>query len=285
MLSGFDHVTVAVRDVEAAAASYAMLLGRAPAWRGRHVGLGTDVALFALDNALIELVGPLAGAPVEEAEGLRARLAAQGEGLMTLAFATDDAAACSAALRSRGVRATRPESGTARALDGSERSYQSVELARSATRGVTVLAVQRPDMAALRGSARPREHTPPNTLHALDHVVVRTSQPQAALALYGQQLRIRLALDRELGGTRMLFFRIGGVTIEVVQEPALVDHDALWGLAFRARDLPAAHARLSAAGFALGEVRKGRKPDTQVCTVRSGTCGVPTLLLFDPSRG
>ena len=278
MLSGFDHVTVAVRDVESAAAGYAALLGRAPAWRGQHVGLGTEAALFALDNALIELVGPRAGA--EEAEGLRARLDARGEGLIALAFATDDAAACSAALRERGVRATRPESGTARAADGSERSYRSVELAASATRGPSVLIVERPDAAALHGSEEP----PGDTLHALDHVVVRTSDPDAAVALYGQQLGIRLALDRQLGGTRMLFFRIGGVTLEVVQDRSLGDHDALYGLAFRARDLNAAHARITRAGVAVSEVRDGRKPGTQVCTVKSGTCNVPTLLLFDPAR-
>ena len=121
-------------------------------------------------------------------------------------------------------------------------------------------------------------------MHALDHVVVRTSDPDAAVALYGQQLGIRLALDRQLGGTRMLFFRIGGVTLEVVQDRSLGDHDALFGLAFRARDLTAAHARITRAGVAVSEVRDGRKPGTQVCTVKSGTCNVPTLLLFDPAR-
>jgi catechol 2,3-dioxygenase-like lactoylglutathione lyase family enzyme len=243
------------------------------------VGLGTEAALFALDNALIELVSPRADA--EEAEGLRAWLATHGEGLLSLSFATDDAAACSAALREQGVRATRPEVGTARAADGSERSYRSVELSASATRAVPVLIVERPDMASLRDGARGSD----DTLHALDHVVVRTADPDAAAALYGQRLGIRLALERELGGTRMLFFRIGGVTVEIVQDRTLGDQDELWGFAFRARDLPAAHARLATAGFSLGEVRDGRKPGTQVSTVRDGTCNVPTLLLYDASRG
>ncbi len=34
--------------------------------------------------------------------------------------------------------------------------------------------------------------------------------------------------------------------------------------------------------FDVDEVRKGRKPDTQVFSVRDGTCGVPTLVL-EPS--
>jgi catechol 2,3-dioxygenase-like lactoylglutathione lyase family enzyme len=279
MLSGFDHVTIAVRELEPAVHSYAGLLGRAPVWRGQHVGLGTEVALFALDNALLELVAPRADA--EEAEGLRSWLAAHGEGLLMLAFETEDAAACSAALRERGVRATRPEEGVARAADGSERSYRSVELAASATRGLSVLVVERPDTDALRGHEQVSDDRP----HALDHVVIRTSDPDAALALYGERLGIRLALDRQLAGTRMLFFRIGGVTVEIVQDRALGAGDVLWGLAFRARDVRAAHARLSAESFALSEVRDGRKPGTQVCTIKEPTCGVPTLLLSDASRG
>ena len=33
------------------------------------------------------------------------------------------------------------------------------------------------------------------------------------------------------------------------------------------------------AGVDVSEVRNGRKPGTRVMTVRSGTCGVPTLLV------
>jgi catechol 2,3-dioxygenase-like lactoylglutathione lyase family enzyme len=278
MLSGFDHVTVAVREVATAPSRFEALLGRAAVWRGEHAGLGTEAALFGLDNALVELVGPRAGA--QEADGLRAWLDTHGEGLLALAFATEDAAACSAALRARGVRATRPEEGKARAADGGERGYRSLELAASATRGLSLLVVERPDAAALRGG----ERAPDDCAHALDHVVIRTAEPSAAIALYGEQLGIRLALDRELAGTRMLFFRIGGVTIEIVQDRARQERDALWGFAFRARDLNAAHARLAAAGFALGELRAGRKPGTQVCTVKDGTSNVPTLLLSDASR-
>ena len=38
------------------------------------------------------------------------------------------------------------------------------------------------------------------------------------------------------------------------------------------------------AGVDVSEVRTGRKPGTRVMTVRSGTCGVPTLLV-QPSAG
>ena len=114
--------------------------------------------------------------------------------------------------------------------------------------------------------------------------MIRTGDPDAAIALYEKGLGVRLALDRRLGERRMLFFRIGGVTIEVVHDPAANPHDMFYGAAYRVLDIDAAHARLAAAGFALNTVRDGNKQGTRVFSVRDGTSGVPTLILRDPAR-
>lgn len=275
MLHSFDHLTIAVSDLDAAARSYESLLGSGPCWRGEHPGLGSRAALFALSNALIELVSPAEGAP--EAEGLRTLLSTSGEGLIGFTFGTDDAAACSKQLRERGVRATAPEEGEARD-DEAVRRFRIVELSRASTRKVPITVVERVDPIA---RAVPQE---PARLSSLDHIVVRTADPEAALRLYRDGLGLRLALDRTFGTTRMLFFRIGKVTIEVVHDPACGASDALWGVAYRAVDLNGAHARLVAAGLDVSAVRAGRKPGTEVFTVRSGSASVPTLVLHDPAR-
>jgi catechol 2,3-dioxygenase-like lactoylglutathione lyase family enzyme len=271
MSTGVDHVTVAVREIDRSVEAYERLLGAPPSWRGAHPALGTEGALFALSNAAVELVAPRPDA--EEAEGLRARLAERGEGLITLAFCVGDAGDWSRALRERGLRATPPEEGEAVGRGGDVRRYRTVELSQRTTRGLGVLGVERPDLGALRATAP----VPAPCVDALDHVVVRTADPDAAVALYGGALGIRLALDRTFAGARMLFFRTGGVTLECVQDAAAGDHDVLYGLAFRVRDLDRAHARLRAAGFETSEPRPGNKPGTSVFTVKSGTCGVPTL--------
>lgn len=278
MLTGIDHVTVAVRDLGTAANEFECLLGSAPSWRGVHPGLGTEGALFALSNAAIELVAPAAGA--EESEGLRARLDTHGEGLIALAFNVADAGAWSQALRARGLRATAPQDGEATSRAGARRHYRSVDLSPRATRGLTLLGVERPDLSDLRASVAPAAAC----VDALDHVVVRTADPDAAIALYQQALGIRLALDRTFGSTRMLFFRTGGVTLELVHDPAAGATDAFHGLAFRVRDIDAAHARLRAAGVATSALRDGNKPGTRVFSVTSGTRSVPTLFLRDPAR-
>ena len=277
MLTTFDHVTIAVNEVDAASGAYEQLLGSPPSWRGEHPDLGTAGALFALANAVVELVGP--GADATAATCLREWLDARGEGLQALAFGTDDAARCAATLRERGIRATPPQPGEALGADGVRRRYQTVDLSPRAARGLSLLVVER-EGPALSASREPA----PASADALDHVVIRTSDAEAAIALYGRGLGLRLALDREVRGARMLFFRVGGVTIEVIVDPGAGLSDAFSGVAYRVRDLDAAHARAVAAGLSASEPRDGMKPATRVFTIRSGTCGVPTLVLRDPSR-
>ena len=282
MISHFDHLTVLVHDVDAAAEAYAILLGRPASWRGTLPELGRKTALFGLGNALIELSGPLPDAMAMEAEGLRAHLAAHGEGLSALAFGTGDADACSSELRARGVRATPPEQGQARGLDGSTRSYRALELSPRTTRGLPVLVVERPDAQQLMAAS----DNAPDRAEALDHVVITTADPGAALALYGQGLGLRLALDKEMFGSRRLFFRVGRVTLEVVEDPKLSgeDKDRFFGAAYRVRDLEATHARLRQAGLYVSDVRSGRKQGTGVFSLRDPLLGVPTLIIRDPSR-
>ena len=51
------------------------------------------------------------------------------------------------------------------------------------------------------------------------------------------------------------------------------------GVAYRVADLASVRARLLAAGLDVSELRTGNKQGTRVATVRSGTEGVPTLLI------
>ena len=131
------------------------------------------------------------------------------------------------------------------------------------------------------GALRSADDVAPSAAEALDHVAIRTANPDAVNELYGKGLGIRLALDGTFGALRMLFFRTGAVTLEFVADPSLGDEDKFYGLAFRVRDIQAAHAELAGLGFNVNDVRAGTKPGTRVFSVKSGTHGVPT---FDHSR-
>lgn len=288
MLQNLDHVIVAVRDLAAAARTYTALLGRGPSWRGEHPALGTVNVLYRLDNTYLELLSPQPEGSL--AEGLRAQLEEKGEGLLGLAFGTEDADSCRAALAERGLHPAAPRKGLGRDRDsGAVREFLSVLLSPDESRGVLLFAIQHlspPVLLPPAGLVAPAA----GAVAGVDHVVVRTSDAEAAKQLYGRELGIRLALDRsfEQWGARLLFFRIGGLTIEIAaslgEEVESGAADDLWGIAYRVPDADAARERLVREGFDVSEVRRGRKPGTRVLTVRSGTHGVATLCLEATSK-
>jgi len=69
------------------------------------------------------------------------------------------------------------------------------------------------------------------------------------------------------------------MSIEVIASEKAGEQDELWGLAFKTQNIASTHNRLVAAGCEVSEIREGRKPGTRVCTVKSHTLGVPTLLI------
>jgi catechol 2,3-dioxygenase-like lactoylglutathione lyase family enzyme len=286
MLARLDHVILAVEDVDAAARSYARLLGRSPAWRGEHPGAGTANALFRLENTYLELLAPAGDGPTGAA--LRGWLAERGESPLGLAFGTDDAAACRDWLAARGLEPGPVERGMGRDVEsGAFREWLRVPLPLARTRGVVVFAIEHRSPPELLPLVPPIGDEAA-AVYALDHAVIRSADPEASRSLYGEALGLRLALDREFPafGARLLFFRVGGVTVEIAAElgadRAADAPDRFFGLSWRVRDADAARARLAAAGFDVSPVRPGRRPGTRVLSVRDGTHGVPTLLLEPP---
>jgi catechol 2,3-dioxygenase-like lactoylglutathione lyase family enzyme len=282
MLTSLDHLVVVVRDLDAATATYAALLGRAPSWRGGHPGAGTSNALFRLSNTYLELLSPTGTGTL--ADPLRAHLERDGEGPYALAFGTPDATACAAALRAFGVGVCDPLDGSgSERSSGVERRWRTVVLSPADTRGVLLFAIEHcspPETLPLAVAADEAA-----AVAGVDHAVIMTSDPDAACALYRDRLGLRLALDRTFAErrVRLLFFRIAGVTVELAasldgaRDAGAVDR--FWGISWRVADVDAARARLIAAGCDASDVRPGNKPGTRVCTVRRETHGVATLLI------
>lgn len=279
MITGLDHVVILTGDIKAATTAYQALFARAPAWQ--YGGGGADRVLFTLDNTTLELVAP--NGEGMDADRIRAVLDAQGEGLASICFRTGDIAK----MHRRLERLTlKPEAITEvesrDAISGATLSWKRTRTATEASRGIRLFFLERDKERPL--SAR----TTTAAITALDHVVVSTSDPERAAALYGARLGLDMALDRSHPDWgRLMFFRCGDLIIEVTHRPgkqADTTPDKLYGLCWRVADIEATHARLVQAGADVSEIRTGRKPGTRVMTVRKGTCGVPTLLV-QPSAG
>jgi catechol 2,3-dioxygenase-like lactoylglutathione lyase family enzyme len=279
VITGLDHVVVLTGGIGAASAAYQTLLARAPSWR--YGGGGADRVLFTLDNTTLELVAP--SGDDDNAQRMRSILGTQGEGLASICFRTGDIAKMHRRLDRLTLKPEPVADVESRdAVSNDTMSWKRTRTATEATRGVRLffleLAKERPLSA----------QTAPGAITAMDHVVVSTSDPERAAALYGARLGLDMALDRSHPDWgRLMFFRCGDVIVEVTHRPgksADTSQDRLSGICWRVADIDATHARLVQAGVDVSEVRTGRKPGTRVMTVRSGTCGVPTLLV-QPSTG
>lgn len=282
MLTALDHFVIAVRDLPAALRSYSRLLGRAATWRGEHPVLGTENALFRLENTYLELLAPAPGA----GDWLAQRIAADGEGPFALAFATDAADAFRAHAEARGLRPSAVQPGLGRDSDsGAFRKWRSVLLDRDATHGALLFAIEHLSPPELLPLSPATAEDAAATVSSVDHVVLQTQDGDRARALYGDALGIRLSLDRSFPqwGSRLLFFRLGHLTLEIsaaLEGAAKPDQpDRFWGVSYRVANAEAAHARLVAEGFDATPVKAGRKPGTFVFTVNGPTHGVATLFL------
>jgi catechol 2,3-dioxygenase-like lactoylglutathione lyase family enzyme len=276
MITGLDHVVLLVRDINVGIVGYQALLGRAPS--GRTQSHGAATAIFTLANMSLELMAPSGEGAA--GERVRAALDRQGEGLASVAFAVADIAKAHRRLTRLGLAPDDVADGQSQDLaSGASMSWQRIRASGDFTHGVRIFFLQRSE--PLAGPADPAA----GTIEALDSLVLSTPNPDRAAALYGARLGLEMALDRTVPGldTRFLFFRCGrDLVVEIIhrlKDGVAPGPDKIWGLSWRTMDIVATQERLRREGFEVSDIRDGRKPGSRVATVKSGTFGVPTLVI------
>jgi catechol 2,3-dioxygenase-like lactoylglutathione lyase family enzyme len=195
------------------------------------------------------------------------RFEADVSGLRSMVFATRDLDKAATLLERRAVSTTRTDEGLALLGHG-------VEI------GLCAQSEEAPSPLTVETAT---------AISSLDHIVVRTPNPERAIAFYAGRLGLDLRLDRSnpKWGARLLFFRCGDLVVEIahdLKKGVSDEPDQLWGLSWRVPDIGAAHSRLKAAGLEVTEPRDGRRPGSQVCSVKNGTEGVPTILIGGVGR-
>lgn len=204
MIHSIHHLSIATPDIEIAARDYAVLLAREP--DGAIEADGTRQVWFSTTNVRLALVEPSgAGA---RGEAARRRLDDKGEGLWEIVFGVDDIARATTLFERRGL-APGEEYAHAIAAQDAPSALRASRLSAAATHGIDVVVAQ----AARNASVAPAEAG----VAGLDHVVVRTPDPERAVALYGARLGLDMRLDRTnpAWGARLLFFRCGDLVVEI----------------------------------------------------------------------
>ena len=121
-----------------------------------------------------------------------------------------------------------------------------------------------------------------DTISKFNQIIIYTPDVEYLRNLFTEKLGIRLALDKIFNfgekDIRMMFFRIGGVTLEVIENP---DSESLsyGGVGWHSENISKCHKRLIDSNFELSEIRKGRKPGTVVATIRNAPLKMPTIII------
>lgn len=277
MITGLDHLVLLCSSIDDAEATYSILLDRKPDWRSRD-SAGAASVFFQMETMALELLAPAGSGPV--ARRLHTLLDQEGPRLESMVFGTKSINDAHRLFARRGLKPDDIQPGES--IDpehGAARSWSRFRLSDDVTHGTKIFILQ-------RGDGDPMTYKPagPAAAATLDHVVINTFSPDRALALYGAKLGLNLALDRSNASwdARLMFFRTGGSTVELAHRLSKGESqapDKLWGLSWRVPDIEAAHARLQSAGLQLSDTRPGRRPGSRVFSVKSGTLGVPTLIL------
>lgn len=279
MITALDHFVLLCPELEPAIADYTLLLGAAPTWQAEKDGAAT--ALFTTGNTALEIVAPSGDGA--GANKLR-EMTRDGAKLTSLVYRSDDIAGDHHLITRRGLSPSEiVETASTDIETGAQRSWKRFRIPDAKMAGIKTFLLQ-------PGAPLVADPSVTGAVTALDHLVINTPNPERAVATYGARLGLRFALDRtaEQWKTRFLFFRLGGLTLEVIHRLG-ESHDAarddtIWGLTWETDDLAAAHARLEKSDLDISEIRTGRKPGSEVFTVRNRTQGVPTLFIAHTAR-
>jgi catechol 2,3-dioxygenase-like lactoylglutathione lyase family enzyme len=258
MITAVSHLAFAAADIEAATADYELILDR-KAGHFRSAD-GKPLRRFQLANMAFEI------SPADSGT----------EGLSSICFEASDLDGTVRKLGRRGLALGGIAEQTFNASAGLGMTRRIANIASSSTHGVAMSIAE--TLVPVSGAQIA------STVSSLDHVVIRSPNPERAVALYGGRLGLDFALDRtnKDWGSRLLFFVCGGVRVEIGHSLAkgVSDlPDSLWGVAWKVTDASETQTRLQRAGVNTSDAKTGRRPGSQVLTVRSNTCNVPTIML------
>jgi catechol 2,3-dioxygenase-like lactoylglutathione lyase family enzyme len=282
MITAFHSTVVDVPDFEVAVRDYTRLMGMEPLRIESNLARETRSAFFKLANMMLEL---RAGIGTSTADANTAAAGGKfGQAGIRLVSA-EDASVTELTARGVVVASSADEEARFEAAPGIRR-WRAQRIDPNSSRGLSVELISHETIeGAEYGVEAVSSVDPAARILALDHVVVMSPDPEGSRAFYGEGLGIRLALDKtfEKRGVRLIFFRVGGTTIEIGArvgvDPQPDRPDAFGGLAWQVVDVEAIQARLTGEGFDVSGIRAGNKSGTRVCTVRDPVHSVPTLLI------
>ena len=250
MIKSLDRVTYLANSLEKAEKTFSSFFNLKPSKRVIHTEQNYESLIYVFENMCFEVI--------EKKDDL-----SEKNKLYCFSLLSDD-------LSSIDISIISEKNNRQEEFEDKVQSVKSIDIKQSPDFQLLVNEYENLDM----------DRANENNLFALDHLVLTTNKSDNLIDLYEKELGIRLALDQfvEKWGGRMLFFRTGQATIEVIDNK-VEGNDQFWGLAWKTKDIRKKREYLIENGFNVSDVKDGRKKDTLVATVKFDEIKIPTLLV------
>ncbi|MEZ4709392.1 MAG: VOC family protein [Caldilineaceae bacterium] len=205
----FDHLIIAVRDLDAALADY-RALGFTVYYGGKHTHKATHNGLIALaDGSYLELLAPQNPAEIDQTIDVLAH----GEGFGGYALLTADIDGDAARLRAAGIECGEPLPGHRDRYDGAQIQWRSTNV--GGTRNPFLITDVTPHILRVPDDADKVTHA--NGAAGIVGLTVFVPDMGVALAKYGALLDARPVRNRRTADVHSVQFALGNCDLTLVQ--------------------------------------------------------------------
>ncbi len=272
MLIRVQNIFLATKNIEETSQKFSIFFRRKPNFIGQSRKLGIDIISFGLNKTNICLISPKNSGIWSEK--LNNFLKNKGEGIFGINFFSNDFNNDYNNFVKNHLKVSGKIESSFEGNNDIEIKFSFFNILDKTIESLNILVSSEIDFQDNKSSLK-------NNVSKVNQLVIQTEDPDTIKEIFEGKLSIRLALDKTFKkwAGRMLFFRLGGVTLEVIEGKDIKQNSEYFGIGWHADNYNKCYNDLINDGFRLSEIRAGRKEGTLVSTLKEPILNIPTILI------
>ena len=272
MLTRVQNIFLATKNIEETSRKFSTFFRGNPNFEGSSENLGVHITVFGLDKTNICLISPMnSGIWFKPLTNF---LREKGEGIFGLNFSSDDIDNDYKNFKINDLKVSSRFNSAFQENTNDTIDFNFFNIVNESVSNLNISISNEINFLSSRKIIT-------DGISKVNQLVIQTKFPEIIKDIFEEKLNIRLALDKtfkEWAG-RMLFFRLGGVTLEIIEGRDLNHNCGYFGIGWHTDNYSNCYKRLIEDGFGFSEIRKGRKKGTLVSTLKEPMLNIPTILI------
>tara|TARA_B100000609_G_C17209319_1_gene432846 strand:+ start:1102 stop:1932 length:831 start_codon:yes stop_codon:yes gene_type:complete len=272
MLTRVQNIFLATNNIEETSKKFTIFFKRNPDFVGHSKKLGIHIISFGLNKTNICLISPKSNGVWFEA--LNNFLKKKGEGIFGVNFSSDNFDNDYNNFVKNELKLSNKIETSFEGNKKDQIKFSFSNILNKTVESLNIVISNEMDFQNNRENSK-------NNVSKVNQLVIQTKSPDTIKDFFRDKLSIRLALDKtfkEWAG-RMLFFRLGGVTLEVIEGQDIKQNSKYFGIGWHTDNYNKCYNDLLKNGFRLSKIRIGRKEGTLVSTLKDPILNIPTILI------